>query len=122
MTSPAIIRNPAEDMLAPDNAALVIIDFQPVQAASPVSMERHQLIANVVTAARTARLSGLPVVLSTVNVETGRDQPTIHQLTDELPGAAALDRTPTHAWEDVEFAAAIRATGRKKLIMVALWS
>lgn len=123
MTSPATIRNPAEDhMLTPENAALVIIDFQPVQVASIVSMERRQLIANVVAVAKTARLYGLPVVLSTVNVETGRNQPTIHQLTDVLPGVTALDRTSINAWEDVEFAAAVRATGRKKLIMVALWT
>lgn len=123
MTSPATIRNPAEDhMLTPGNAALVIIDFQPVQVASIVSMERRQLIANVVAVARTAKLYGLPVVLSTVNVETGRNQPTIHQLTDVLSGVTALDRTSINAWEDVEFAAAVRATGRKKLIMVALWT
>lgn len=123
MTSPSTIRNPAKDhMLTPGNAALVIIDFQPVQVASIVSMERRQLIANVVAVAKTARLYGLPVVLSTVNVETGRNQPTIHQLTDVLPGVTALDRTSINAWEDVEFAAAVRATGRKKLIMVALWT
>jgi nicotinamidase-related amidase len=61
-------------------------------------------------------------VLSSVNVATGLNQPTIHQLTDILPGNKEIDRTSINAWEDVEFVAAVKATGRKKLIMVALWT
>ena len=77
MTSPAVIRDPiADDLLTPHNAALVIIDFQPVQVASIVSMERRELIANVVAVAEAARRYGLPVVLWTVNVATGRNTPT----------------------------------------------
>ncbi len=123
MTSPAAIRDPiADEMLTPQNSALVIIDFQPVQVASIMSMERRELVANVVAVAKTAQLYGLPIVLSSVNVETGLNQPTIHQLTDVMPGVAAIDRTSINAWEDVEFVAAVKATNRKKLIMVALWT
>lgn len=123
MTSPTQIRDPlADEMLTSQNAALVIIDFQPVQVASIMSMERRELVANVVAVAKTAKLYGLPIVLSTVNVESGLNQPTIHQLTEVLPGATALDRTSINAWEDVELVAAVKATGRKKLIMVALWT
>jgi nicotinamidase-related amidase len=123
MTSPLTIRDPLVDhLLTPENAALVIIDFQPVQVASIVSMERRVLLANVVAVAKTAKLYGLPVVLSTVNVNTGLNQPTVHQLTDVLPDVASYDRTSINAWEDVDFVAAVKATGRKKLIMVALWT
>jgi nicotinamidase-related amidase len=116
-------RDPLNDaLLTPENAALVIIDFQPVQVASIVSMERRDLVSNVVSVARTAQLFGLPTVLSTVNVETGLNKPTIHHLTDVLPGVVPIDRTSINAWEDADFAAAVRATGRKKLIMVALWT
>jgi hypothetical protein len=45
----------------------------------------------------------LPVVLSTVNVSTGRNQPTIAPPQDVLPGITALDRTTINAWEDAEF-------------------
>jgi nicotinamidase-related amidase len=123
MTSPLAIRDPlADEMLTPENAALLIIDFQPVQVASIVSMERRLLLANVVAVAKAARLYGLPIVLSTVNVETGLNQPTVHQLTEVLPDIVPIDRTSINAWEDVDFAAAVKATGRKKLIMVALWT
>ena len=123
MTSSATIRDPlADHLLTPQNAALVIIDFQPVQVTSIASMDRRVLVANIVAVAKTARLYGLPIVLSTVNVETGRNQPTIHQLTDVLPGVHAIDRTSINAWEDADFAAAVKATGRRKLIMAALWT
>ena len=123
MTSFSTIRDPrADHMLTPENAALVIIDFQPVQVASIASMERRTLVANVTAVARTAKLYGLPIVLSTVNVATGRNQPTIHQLRDVLGDVPAIDRTSINAWEDADFVAAVKATGRKKLIMVALWT
>lgn len=123
MTSPRAIRDPeADHMITPQNAALVIIDFQPVQVASIVSMEKRQLVSSIVAVARTAALYDLPIVLSTVNVGTGRNQPTIHQLTEVLPNVVAIDRTSINAWEDEDFVAAVKATGRKKLIMAALWT
>jgi nicotinamidase-related amidase len=57
-----------------------------------------------------------------VNVKTGANQPTIHQLADVLDGIEAIDRTTINAWEDVEFVDAVKATGRKKLLMTALWT
>lgn len=123
MTSPAIIRDPVADhMLTPENAALIIIDFQPVQVGSIVTMNKRLLVKNVTALARTARLYGLPIVLSTVNVATGRNMPTIHQITDVLPDVPPIDRTAINAWEDDDFVAAVKATGRSKLVMVALWT
>jgi nicotinamidase-related amidase len=123
MTSQKTVRDPIRDhLLTPQNAALVIIDFQPVQVASIVSMERRELIANVVAVAKAAKLYGLPVVLSTVNVATGLNTPTIRQLTEVLGEVKPIDRTSINAWEDEDFVAAVKATGRKKLIMVALWT
>jgi len=93
-----------------------------VQVASIASMDRRTLVTNIVSVARTAKLYGLPIVLSTVNVKTGRNQPTIHQLQEIFPKAEALDRTTINAWEDTEFVKAVKATGRKKLVMTALWT
>ena len=123
MTSFAEARDPQTDhLLTPKNAALVIIDFQPVQVGSIQSMEKRTLVANITAVARTAKLYGLPVVIATVNVATGRNQPTIHQLTEIFPDVTPIDRTSINAWEDRDFVAAVRATGRKKLIMAALWT
>jgi nicotinamidase-related amidase len=117
------IRDPRTDhLLTPRNAALLIIDYQPVQVNSIRSMDRELLVANIVRVARTAKTYGLPIILSTVNVKTGKNQPTIPQLQEALGGAEALDRTTINAWEDVEFVKAVKATDRKKLIMTALWT
>lgn len=64
----------------------------------------------------------LPVVLSTVNVETGRNQETVAPLKEVLADLPSYDRTSINAWEDQQFYEAVRKTGRKKLIMTALWT
>ncbi|RZA33207.1 MAG: hydrolase [Lysobacteraceae bacterium] len=123
MTSFATIRDPlADHLLTPQNAALVIIDFQPVQVSSIASRPKRELVANITALARIGKLYGLPIVLSTVNVDTGRNQPTIHQITEVLGVVEPLDRTSINAWEDEDFVRAVKATGRRKLIMAALWT
>ena len=123
MTSFATIRDPLTDhLLTPQNAALVIIDFQPVQVSSIQSRPKRELVANITALARIGKLYELPIVLSTVNVDTGRNQPTIHQITDTLVDVDPIDRTSINAWEDEDFVRAVKTTGRKKLIMAALWT
>ena len=85
-------------------------------------MDHRTLVANIAAVARLAKLFALPIVLSTVNVKTGLSAPTIHQLAEVLAGIEELDRTTINAWEDEEFVTAVKATGRKKLIMTALWT
>jgi nicotinamidase-related amidase len=123
MTSFATARDPAKDhLLTPQNSALVIIDYQPVQVSSVASRGKRELVANITALARIGKLYRLPVVLATVNVATGINQPTIHQITDVLTEARPIDRTAINAWEDEDFVRAVKATGRKKLIMAALWT
>jgi len=117
------IRDQVEDhLITPKNSALLIIDYQPPQVSSIVSMDHRTLVANIVAVARLAKVFALPIVLSTVNVKTGGSAPTIHQLAEVLVGIEELDRTTINAWEDEEFVTAFKATGRKKLIMAALWT
>jgi nicotinamidase-related amidase len=100
----------------------LIIDYQPVQVSSIASRDKRQLVANITALARIAKLYQLPVVLATVNVSTGRNQPTIHQITEVLGDVPIIDRTSINAWEDKDFVDAVKATGRRKLIMAALWT
>ena len=122
MTSQPVRDQVQDHLLTPKNSALIIIDYQPVQVISVASMDRRTLVSNITVVAKTARLFGLPVVLSTVNVKTGLNTPTIHQVTEVLEGVEQLDRTTMNAWEDEQFTEAVKATGRKKLIMAALWT
>ena len=75
------IRDPLTDhLLTPANCALVIIDYQPTQVNSIRSMDRDVLVGNIVRVAKTAVLYRVPVVLSTVNVKSGK-KPTDHRCT-----------------------------------------
>jgi nicotinamidase-related amidase len=122
MTS-APIRDPlADHLITPQNAALLLIDYQPAQVASVRSMDPALLVKNAVSAVRTIKAFGVPVVHSTVNVASGQGQPTIPELAGLLENDKPLDRTTVNSWEDAEFLEAVRATGRRKLIFCALWT
>lgn len=117
------VRDPVKDhLLTPQNAAFIVIDYQPVQVNSITSMERQRLVSNIVRAAKAAVTFGLPVVHSTVNVRTGVNKPPIRPLRDVLSSIPVYDRTTINAWEDVEFREGVERTGRRKLIMTALWT
>jgi nicotinamidase-related amidase len=117
------IRDPVTDhLLTPQNAVFVIIDYQPVQVNSIASMDRQLLVNNIVGTAKIAVAYGLPIIHSTVNVKTGLNKPPIVQIRKVLKTYPTYDRTSINAWEDVEFVSAVRATGRKKLVMTALWT
>lgn len=117
------IRDPVKDqLLTPQNAAFIIIDYQPVQVNSIASMDRQLLINNIVGTAKAAVAYGLPIVHSTVNVKTGLNKPPIPQVRKVLEKYPTYDRTTINSWEDVEFRNAVQETGRKKLILTALWT
>src|SRR5258708_38606293 len=85
------IRDQVEDhLITPKNAALLIIDYQPPQVSSIVSMDHRTSVTNIVATARLAKVFALPIVLSTVNVKTGRRRPTIHRQADVQAGANGL--------------------------------
>lgn len=112
----------SDHLLTPENAAVVIIDFQPVQVSSIASRPKRELVANITALARIAKLFDMPTILSTVNVATGRNQPMIHQISEVLSHVEPIDRTSINAWEDEDFNQAVKATGRRKLVMAALWT
>lgn len=117
------IRDPKTDrLLSPKNAAFIIIDYQPVQVNSIASMDRQLLLNNIVGCAKAAVAYDLPVVHSTVNVKTGLNKPPVPHIQRALSGYPTYDRTSINSWEDVDFRKAVEETGRKKLVMTALWT
>src|SRR6266487_4547410 len=116
------VRDPlADHLLTPANAAFLLIDYQPSQLAGVHSMDRDLLVNNAVSTVRTIKTFGVPVVHSTVNVASGQG-PTLPELAGLLADDKPLDRTTTNSWEDIEFLEAVHATGRRKLILCALWT
>ena len=100
---------------------MIFIDYQPTQIYATSSMDLQLLVDNVVRVAKLGKIFNLPIVLSTVNVKGGQ-KPTIPPLKQVLSDLEELDRTTINAWEDKEFLEAVQATGRKKLIICALWT
>src|SRR5258708_22770179 len=120
--SPSIGARMGDTHLKPMNSALAVIDYQPSQLAGVRSMDRDLLFKNAVSTAKVAKLFGLPIVHSTINVRTGRGKPTLPPLAEVLADNPPIDRTTTNPWEDPDFVRAVRATGRRKLIICALWT
>jgi nicotinamidase-related amidase len=112
----------ADHLITPENAALLVIDYQPSQVGSIRSMDSSLMVKNVVSTVKTAKAFGVPIVHSTVNVASGRQKPTVPELAGLLEGNAPIDRTTINSWEDAAFVAAVRNTGRRKLIFCALWT
>lgn len=122
MTSYQKLTVAEEEILSPENSVLVIIDYQPVQVQSIESMDRRELINNIIAVTKLSKIYNVPIILSTVNVATGRNKETIPELKAELDGVTSYDRTSINAWEDKEFNDALKATGRKKIVIAALWT
>ncbi|HEX4436495.1 MAG TPA: hydrolase [Solirubrobacteraceae bacterium] len=116
------VRDPlADHLITPQNAALAVIDYQPSQIGAVRSIDHDLLLKNIITTVKIAKLYGLPIIHSTINVANGQG-PTLDGLAEELADSPPIDRTAINSWEDAEFLAAVRATGRRKLILCALWT
>src|SRR6476620_4592690 len=122
MTSEPIRDLLADHLITPHNSAFLLIDWQPTQISTVRSADQDLLLRNAVSTVRTVKAYGVPVVHSTVNVASGQQQPTVPELAELVQDDEPLDRTTMNSWEDVEFVDAVRATGRRKLILCALWT
>jgi len=74
---------------------------------------------NVVALAKAARMLKVPTIVTT----TARDSmwgPTFPELVEALAGVNIIDRASVNLWDDPRVAAAIEATGRKKLIFAGI--
>jgi nicotinamidase-related amidase len=109
-----------EALLTPDNCVLVLIDHQPFQLANVNSHEPTMVINNVTGLARTAKVFGVPVILTTVMEERGGL--IFKSLQDLFPDQKTINRTFINAWEDQRVVDAVKKTGRRKVVFAALWT
>jgi nicotinamidase-related amidase len=107
-------------LLTPDNCALMLIDHQPFQFAGLRSHDTATIINNVVGLAKSARAFGVPTLLTTVLERQGGYL--IKQLQDVFPDQKPIDRTFINTWEDHRVVDWVEKTGRKKIVMAALWT
>jgi nicotinamidase-related amidase len=109
------------ELLNPQNSAVVFIDFQPQMTFGVANIDRQTLLNNVMLLAKAAKIFRVPTILTTVETKSfsGNMWP---QLLDIFPNQAPIERSSMNSWEDAKFVEAVSATGRKKLIMAALWT
>jgi nicotinamidase-related amidase len=111
--------NPNE--LTIENSALVLIDHQPAVALNVHSIDHGILINNVAALAQMAEELGVPTVLTTVGAYGSvLVDPIFKEISEAFPDITPIDRPSSHAWSHPEVRAAIKATGRKKLVMAGL--
>ena len=105
--------------LTSDNAALVLVDHQVGLLSGVRDITVAELKSNVVSLAKAMRVLKVPTVITT----TARDSlwgPTFPELVSALPDLPIIDRSSVNVWDDPKVAAAIEATGRRKLIFAGV--
>ncbi|MFD6415170.1 hydrolase [Streptomyces sp. NPDC060194] len=112
---------PSADLVTPDNAVMLFVDHQPQMFFGTGSGDRTAIINATVGLAKAARAFGVPAVLTTVAAESFSG-PLLPQLAEVFPGQEVVDRTTMNAWEDEALVAAVKATGRRKIVLSGLWT
>jgi len=107
-------------LLTPDNCVLILIDHQPFQVAGLRSHDTQTVINNVVGLAKSAKIFGVPALLTTVLERQGGYL--IKPLQDVFPKQKPIDRTFINTWEDARVVDWVKKSGRKKIVMAALWT
>ena len=109
-------------LFTPENTALLLIDHQigTMQLIKNIDVDQAKRMS--LALARAAAILGIPTVL-TSSQEDRMQGPLLPELADILPDAfaARVKREGiVNAWTDVNFKAAVEATGRKNLIMAGV--
>ncbi|WP_407291670.1 hydrolase [Morganella morganii] len=109
------------ELLNPQNSAVIFIDHQPQMAFGVANIDRQQLKNNTVGLAKAAKIFNVPTIYTSVETESfsGYIWP---ELLAVHPESKPVERTSMNSWEDPKFVEAVKATGRKKLVMAALWT
>lgn len=113
-------RNGLDSLLRPEDSVLVLIDHQPYQLANLNSHEPQMVVNNTTALAKTAKAFGVPTILTSVIADRGGFL--FPQLTDVFPDQEVIDRTFINTWQDKKVVDAVKATGRKQLIIAGLWT
>ncbi len=111
----------AHTLLTAENSALVLIDHQPQMAFGVQSIDRQLLKNNTVGLAKSAKAFKVPTVLTAVASKTFSG-PIWPEIQEVFPNQVPVERTSMNSWDNEEFRARVKASGRKKIIIAALWT
>lgn len=110
----------AKSLINPDDTVFIFVDHQPQMAFGVTSIDRQQLKNNTVALAKAAKLFGAPIILTAVETKSfsGYIWPELLDVVQQTP----IERTSMNSWDSDELVATVKATGRKKLVIAALWT
>ena len=109
--------NGAKPVIDPDDAVMLLIDHQSGLFQTVKDMPMTELRSNVTTLAKVATLAKIPVI-TTASVPQGPNGPLIPEVHRYAPHAQYVARKgEINAWDNPEFVAAVKATGRGTLII-----
>lgn len=116
MSTPANF-NGQRPIIDPSDSAMLLIDHQSGLFQTVGDMPMPELRARAAALARMATLSKLPVI-TTASVPQGPNGPLIPEIQENAPHAQYVARKgEINAWDNPDFVAAVKATGRKTLII-----
>ena len=107
-------------LLTPERSVLLLIDHQPFQFSNLHSHEPTLIINNVTGLAKAAKAFKVPTILTTVTEERGGY--ILKGIQDVFPTQKPINRTFINTWEDQRVVEAVKKTGRKQLVVAALWT
>ncbi len=113
-------RNGLDSLLRPEDSVLVLIDHQPYQLANLNSHDPQMVVNNTTGLAKAAKVFGVPTILT--SVIAARGGLLFPSITEVFPDQEVIDRTFINTWEDKKVVDAVKATGRKQLIIAGLWT
>ena len=108
-------------LLTPQNCAVILIDYQPQMIFGVANIDRQTMLNNVLVLAKAAKTFKVPVVLTAVETK-GFSGNTWPALLDLFPELEPVERSSMNSWDDKYFVEAVKRTGRKNLVMSALWT
>lgn len=107
-------------LLRPEDIIVVLIDHQPFQFTNLHSHEPALIVNNVIALAKGAKAFNVPTILTTVLEERGGYL--LKGLQDVFPEQKPINRTFINTWEDPAVTDIVKKSGRKQLVLAALWS
>ena len=113
-------RNGLDSLLRPEDSVLVLIDHQPFQLANLNSHVPQEVVNNTAALTKTAKAYRVPTIITSVIANRGGL--VFPQITDVFPDQQVIDRTTLNTWEDQKVVDAVKATGRKQLIIAGLYT
>jgi nicotinamidase-related amidase len=109
--------NGQKPVIDPADAAMRLIDHQSGLFQTVKDMPMPELRAHAAALAKMATLSNFPVITS-ASVLQGPNGPMIPEIMQNAPHAKYVARKgEINAWDNPDFVAAVKATGKKTLIM-----